>query len=112
MTAARARMLLAAASAFFAAGCSFEAPVSAVPSTYDFGPLRAYARTNPAIPGIVLVAPVHAPSWLDDDGIAYRLVFEDASRPQTYATSRSAAEPASLPFGRLRSRLPRAADRL
>jgi cholesterol transport system auxiliary component len=98
-------MLLAAASAFVVAGCSFEAPVSAVPSTYDFGPPRAYARTNPAIPGIVLVTPVRAPSWLDDDGIAYRLVFEDASRTHTYATSRWAAEPASLLFDRLRSRI-------
>lgn len=87
------------------AACTFEAPVSAVPTLYDFGPPPAYARSNPAVPGTVLIAPVRAPAWLEDTGIVYRLLYEDAARTQTYATSRWAANPASLLTDRLRSRM-------
>ena len=87
------------------AACTFEAPVSAVPTLYDFGPPPAYSRSNPAIPGTILVAPVRAPAWLDDTGIVYRLLYEDAARTQTYAMSRWAADPASLLTDRLRSRV-------
>jgi cholesterol transport system auxiliary component len=76
-----------------------------VPTLYDFGPPPAYARSNPAIPGTVLVAPVRAPVWLDDTAIVYRLVYEDPARTQIYAMSRWSAEPASLMTDRLRSRL-------
>ena len=87
------------------AACTFEAPVSAVPTLYDFGPPPAYARSNPAVPGTVIIAPVRAPAWLEDTGIVYRLLYEDAARTQTYATSRWAADPASLLTDRLRSRM-------
>lgn len=87
------------------ASCAFEAPVSTVPAEYDFGPPPAYQRANPSIPGIVLVAPVRAPAWLTDDGIVYRLLYEDAGKPQSYAMSRWAGEPASLIGERLSSRL-------
>jgi cholesterol transport system auxiliary component len=53
----------------------------------------------------VLVAPVRAPVWLDTGGIVYRLLYEDAGKPQSYSMSRWAAEPASLIADRLRSRL-------
>ena len=99
------RLLGASIALLAVAACSFDAPVSAVPTSYDFGPARAYARSNPAITGTVLVAPVQAPAWLEDDAIAYRLVYEDAARTQAYATSRWAAEPAALITDRLRSRL-------
>lgn len=85
--------------------CSIERPVSAIPAEYDFGPPPAHARTNPSIAGIVLVAPVRAPVWLDTGGIVYRLLYEDAGKPQSYSMSRWAAEPASLIADRLRSRL-------
>lgn len=88
----------------FAAACSFERPESVVPTQYDFGPAPAYPRANPAIPGTVLVAHVRAPAGLDDTGIVYRLVYEDATRTHVYAMSRWAAEPASLLTDRLRSR--------
>jgi cholesterol transport system auxiliary component len=87
------------------AGCAFEAPVSAVPTSYDFGPARAYARSNPAIAGTVLVTAVRPPAWLEDDAIAYRLLYEDAARTQAYATSRWAAEPAALMTERISTRL-------
>jgi cholesterol transport system auxiliary component len=84
--------------------CSFERPVSDVPTRYDFGPQPAYARSNPAIAGIVLVAPVRAVAPLDDSGVVYRLLYEDASRPLAYAMSRWAGEPADLLTDRLRNR--------
>ena len=85
--------------------CSFERPASVVPTTYDLGPQPAYQRTNPAIAGTLLVPAVIAPAWLDESGIVYRLLYEDSARPQIYAMSRWAAEPASLLTDRLRSRL-------
>ena len=87
------------------ASCAFEPPVSAIPVEYDFGPPPAHVKGNPAIPGIVLVTPVRAAAWLDTDGIVYRLLYEDAGKPQSYSMSRWAAEPASLIAERLRGRL-------
>ena len=84
--------------------CSFERPTSDLPTTYDFGPPTAYKRSNPALAGTVLVAPVRAPAWLDDTGIVYRLLHEDALRTHSYGMSKWAAEPASLVTDRLRSR--------
>ena len=85
-------------------GCTIERPVSAVPTSYDFGPQPAYTRANPAIAGIVLLAPVRAAAPIDDSAIVYRLLYEDTSRPLNYAMSRWAAEPAVLLTDRLRSR--------
>jgi cholesterol transport system auxiliary component len=86
-------------------GCTFDRPESHVPTAYDFGPAPAYARSNPAIAGTVLVPSVRAPSWLDDMGIVYRLLYEDKARTQIYAMSKWAAEPAALLTDRLRARL-------
>ena len=99
------RLLPGIALALASGACTFEAPVSAVPTQYDLGPPPAYARSNPAIRGTLLIAPVRAPAWLDDTGIAYRLVYEDPARTQIYAMSRWTAEPAALMTDRLRSRL-------
>lgn len=92
------------------AACTFQRPTSDVPTSYDFGPPPAHARSNPAIPGTLLVTPVRAPAWLDDTGIVYRLLYEDASRPQVYAMSRWAALPAALVTERLHSRFAAAAQ--
>lgn len=92
------------------AGCAFEAPVSAVPQSYDFGPPAAHPRSQPAIPGTLLVAPVSAQAPLDHAGIVYRLLYQDRARPELYAMSRWAAEPASLITDRLRSRFAAAAE--
>lgn len=85
--------------------CAIESPESAVPVEYDFGPLPSYARGENAIPAIVMIASVRAPGWIDSDGIVYRLLYEGAARPQSYAMSRWAAEPPLLLGDRLRSRL-------
>lgn len=86
------------------AGCTLERPESAVPTSYDFGPPPAYARAQPGLAGTLLIAPVRAPTWLDDTAIVYRLLHEDALRTHAYAMSRWGAEPASLVTDRLRSR--------
>ena len=99
-----ARAVLVAAMAAALSACSFKGPESAVPTTYDLGPQPAYAKSNPAIPGALLIPPVRSPAWLDEADIMYRLLYEDSQRPQAYAQSRWAADPASLITDRLRSR--------
>lgn len=99
------RRVLLLALPLLAAACAFETPTSAVPKSYDFGPPPVYTRSNPAIPGTVLVASVRAPAWLEDDAIQYRLLYEDPARTQSYATSRWSAEPAALMTDRVRSRV-------
>lgn len=90
--------------------CTAVGRESAGPTAYDFGPPPAFARSNPAIAGALLIPPVTAPAWLDDSNIVYRLLYEDGARPQSYAMSRWAGEPASLLTDRLRSRFAAATD--
>jgi cholesterol transport system auxiliary component len=53
----------------------------------------------------LVIHDVSAPAWLDSPSITYRLVYEDAARPQAYADSRWVASPAELIAIRLRGRL-------
>jgi cholesterol transport system auxiliary component len=85
--------------------CSFDRPESFVPTSYDLGPPPAYTRSNPGIPGTVLIPPVRAPAWLDDMGIVYRLLYDDPAGTRVYAMSRWGAEPAALLTDRVRARL-------
>ena len=104
---ALARFALGALLVLAAAACTFnfERPAAAVPKTYDFGPPVEYARVNPSVPGTVLVAAVRAPVWLADEGIVYRLLYDEAARPRIYAYNRWAGAPADLIADRIRSRL-------
>jgi cholesterol transport system auxiliary component len=86
------------------ASCTLDRAASVVPTSYDLGPAPAYARSNPAIVGTLLIPPVRAPAWLDETSLVYRLLYEDSSRPRVYAMSRWSADPASLVTDRLRSR--------
>jgi len=78
------------------------------PASYDLGPARSQA-VGPAIATTLLVPDIAAPAWLDGPGIVYRLGYENAARPQTYALSRWSAPPAALLTHRLRSRFTSAA---
>lgn len=99
-----ARAVLALLCGLFISSCTLQAPTSDVPSVYDFGPPPVHARSNPAIPATLLVTPVRAPSSLDESGIVYRLLYEDSSRPRTYAMSRWSAPPAALLTDRIYNR--------
>jgi cholesterol transport system auxiliary component len=92
------------ACALVVSSCTLQGPVSDVPTTYDLGPPPSYTRSNPAIPATVLVTRVRAPSWLDESGIVYRLLYEDSSKPRVYATSQWSAPPAALITDRIYSR--------
>lgn len=75
------------------------------PSVFDLGPQPAY--TNPAAAAIaatLLIPTVNASPWLDNTGIQYRLVYQDASRPETYAQNRWAVAPALMLTEHLRAR--------
>jgi len=87
-----------------AAGCSL-GPQSRQTDSYDLGPPRAQAAGGPAIAATLLLPDVSAPTWLDGNGIVYRLSYDNNARPQAYANSRWVAPPAALLTQRLRSRL-------
>jgi cholesterol transport system auxiliary component len=99
------RALAACALAVALTGCTFNRPESGVPTRYDLGPPRAYARTGPGVPGTILVPSVRAPESLDDNGIVYRLMYEDPSQTRVYALNKWVSEPAALITDRLRARL-------
>ncbi len=86
------------------AGCALGPQMKEQPASYDLGPPRSHAATNPGIQATLLLPEVTAPAWLDGQGIIYRLSYEDAARPQAYAHSRWAASPAALLTQRLRNR--------
>lgn len=101
------RALHAAASVLAATAlgaCALGPQAKDQPASYDLGPARSQAAAGPAIAATLLVPEIAAPAWLDGTGIVYRLAYEDASRPQTYALSRWSAPPAALLAHRLRSR--------
>jgi cholesterol transport system auxiliary component len=87
------------------AACSLT-PVAPPRAVYDLGP----GPTMPAAqqaggPLAWRIADVTAPPWLNGDGIAYRLAFQQAQRLEHYRDSFWAAPPAALLGQRLRERL-------
>jgi cholesterol transport system auxiliary component len=84
--------------------CGIGPQVKEPPASYDLGPPHPYLQTNPGIRMALLIPAIVAPTWLDGQGIAYRLNYVDAARPQTYANSQWAATPSALLTQRLRSR--------
>jgi cholesterol transport system auxiliary component len=91
------------------AGCALGPQMREQPVSYDLGPPRSHAGSNPGIQATLLLPEVSAPAWLDGQGIVYRLSYENAARPQAYAQSRWAAPPAALLTQRLRGRFAAAA---
>lgn len=112
-------LALALTLALTLSACSV-APVAAPRAVYDLGPAPAPAA-NPAQPSnpanattvnATTVGPlawrsaeVTAPPWLQGDGMAYRLAFQQAQRLEHYRDSFWAAPPAALLSQRLRERL-------
>ena len=90
-------------------GCSLGPRATEQPVTYDLGSPTAHAAANPGITAVLLLPEVGGPAWLSGPGIVYRLNYENAERPQTYALSRWAAAPPALLTQRLRSRFAAAA---
>lgn len=80
------------------------------PAGYDLGPLKNYPRETPGIDVALLLPDVSAPAWLDNQGIVYRLNYQDATQPRVYAHSRWAASPALLISQRVRNRFAAAAS--
>ena len=85
------------------AGCSFAPAPMPAPVNYDFGPAPA-GRPKGARQAL-LVHDVSAPAWLDSPLIHYRLAYQDAARPQSYADSRWVMSPVALLTQRLRGQL-------
>ncbi len=92
-------------------GCALTAPSEEPPARYDLGPLPHYKPAPPVLPATVLLPDITAPSWLDVQGIAYRLAYDDPARVRTYAHSRWRASPPALLSQRLRARFSAATRR-
>lgn len=90
--------------------CSLGPQIKEQPAGYDLGPLKSYPRENPGIDVALLLPDVSAPAWLDNQGIIYRLTYQDATQPRVYANSRWAASPALLISQRVRNRFAAAAS--
>lgn len=82
--------------------CSF-APTAPVRTVYDLGPAPATTASGGALAW--RIADVTAPPWLNGEGIAYRLSFQQAQRLEHYRDSLWAAPPAALLTQRLRDQL-------
>ncbi len=86
------------------AGCSLAPPPGPAIANYDFGPAPE-GRPAPGLRQALFVHDVSAPAWLDSPFIYYRLAYQDATRPQSYADSRWVSSPAELLTNRLRRQL-------
>jgi cholesterol transport system auxiliary component len=104
-------LVLAIFAAAMLASCALTPPSQELPASYDLGPLPRYERANPALSVTVLLPDVTAPSWLDGQGIVYRLAYDQPTRLRTYAQSRWKAPPAALLSQRLRGRFAAATQR-
>lgn len=79
------------------------------PTVFDLGPQRSYSANPHAIAATFLIPPVSASPWLDHTGIQYRLLYQNAGRPDVYGQNRWAMTPAQLLTERLRARFAGAA---
>ena len=115
-------LALAALSAMLLGGCVNAPSSGSRVLRYDLGPLPTLPRANTATPAdgtanvgvsntpatplpLLKVAAVTAPTALDNDNIAYRLVYADPRRSLHYGASAWTATPAQLMTERLRSKL-------
>lgn len=85
-------------------GCSIGPAARESMVNYDLGPQRVPAQSANRSGMTLMVPPAVSPAWLDSPGIVYRLAYQDAARPQTYAQSRWVDTPAALLTQRVRSR--------
>lgn len=100
--------VLALACSTLIGGCASAGHESA--ALYDLGPFgatQAPSGSTSTLPPIS-IAEVHAPAWLDSQRMFYRLNYDNAQQPQSYAASRWAMPPAQLFLQRLRSSLAQA----
>jgi len=93
------------------AGCALTPPSQDLPASYDLGPLPNHEPASPALPVTVLLPDIVAPAWLDSQGIAYRLAYDEPARVRSYARSRWKAPPADLLSQRMRERFAAATER-
>lgn len=74
-------------------GCSLLPDRPAPAAVHDFGPLSMASRTGPRAWSD---AAVHAPDWLQDSKLRYRLLYRQPTRVQFYALDRWVAPPPQL----------------
>ncbi|MDP1934224.1 MAG: ABC-type transport auxiliary lipoprotein family protein [Nitrosomonas sp.] len=79
-------------------------------SIYDFGmqhvqTTKQLLQQSPQHRKSLLIADATAPSWLDNNAIHYRLLYQNPTQSYTYASSRWIAAPAALLTQQIRNRI-------
>jgi cholesterol transport system auxiliary component len=92
-------------------GCTLGPTPREAPAQYDLGPLPSFERSNPAFSPVLLVPDVSAPSLLEGQGIAFRLVYDEPARVRTYSQSQWKAPVPVMLSQRLRGRFAAATQR-
>lgn len=77
-----------------------EAPVA-----YDLGPLPAERQALPSGTQPFLFGEVHAPEWLEEASMHYRLAYVSPHESRSYANSRWSMSPAKLVEQRFKARI-------
>ena len=102
--------LLLTLSAFLLTGCvAFNKSQSPV-SIYDFGMQQTQTTKLISQQALqhrksLLIADATAPSWLDNNAIHYRLLYQNPTQSYTYASSRWIAAPAALLTQQIRNHI-------
>ncbi|MHB1827021.1 MAG: ABC-type transport auxiliary lipoprotein family protein [Steroidobacteraceae bacterium] len=84
-------------------GCSLMPPRARLPRYEDFG---ALSSDQPPAGRALRLRAVDSPAWLDNGGIAYRLLAEHPHQLRAYAQHRWVAPPPQLLAQSIRARLP------
>ena len=104
MTILRKHLILLFIFSFCLSACTLLPEKRDLPATFDLGPQRSVATAPAEIAASLLIPPVSANAWLDNTGMQYRLVYQNATRPDAYTQSRWVMTPALLLTDRLRAR--------
>lgn len=91
--------------ALLLAGCAGVGPRPSRPLQYDLGPVVAAAAPQPAVPRVLVLAPMDAASALDGPRMLYRLNYHDPRELRAYAQARWSAPAPELVRQRLAERL-------
>lgn len=102
--------LLLILSAFLLTGCVAFNKSQPTVSIYDFGMQQAQTTKLISQQSLqhrksLLIADAAAPSWLDNNAIHYRLLYQNPTQSYTYASSRWIATPAALLTQQIRNRI-------
>ena len=103
------KIFLLIVSIYLFSGCTLLQKSPAPISVYDFGSQLSQhpepAQQQSSHQRRILIADASAPSWLNNNAMHYRLLFNNPTQSYTYARSRWIAPPASVVTQQIRNRI-------